>query len=278
MPLNRELAFATGQSAQGEINAVENEADTEYREDHHQGHDLVGKEGEDALLDEEPIVTPVVDSVAKACPDKDHQNAHKFFPDFAQIVFYIAIGQIQHTPAEQKAVVHKGLKDHIGKWRLATQSCTGITHPHGAGGNGQGDHRLADFGEFGIELDKGHKHRHDGADVEGELIGADAVVAIGQGHDKKVDNVKAYGQICHDFLQFLLLTGELSADQRQCQSAAEDHKQVQKMPHIKKSDGEGGVVLAEQPGKKFFHILLSVFPGGNPVTKIIIPYIRDSVF
>ena len=256
--------FLFAQGGQCEIDAVKHKADTEYGKHHHKGHDLIREERKNAGLDKEPVIAPVIHGVTEGCPHKDHEDPHKLFPDFANVIGHIPVGEIQHAPAEQKGVVHKGLEDNIAEWRLAAQGCAGVAHPHKAGGDGKGDHRLTDFGKLRIELDEWHQHCHNGTNIKGQLVGADAVIAVRQGHDEKVDDIQPHSQVCHDTLQPGLLPGEFAADQRQRQGAAKGDKQVKKMPSVKQTDLQIRIILAEQPRKKFFHRFSLSFPGKSP--------------
>jgi len=222
--LLRHSGLLPAQCSAGVINAVDHQAGAEYGQHYHQRHDFVGQEGEYAGLDKEPVVSPVIHRIAEGCPHKDQQNAHKFLPDLADIVDYIAVSQIQHAPAEQKSVVHEGLENDVAERRLTAKRRAGVAHPHQTGGNGESYHRLPDAGELGIKLDEGHQHRHDGADIKRQLVGADAVIAVGKGHDEKVDQIQSHCQIRHDNLKPVLILGGFPTCQRQRQRAAENNE------------------------------------------------------
>lgn len=209
---------------QGKIDAVKHKANAEHREHHHEGHDLIGEERENAGLDKEPVIPPVIDRIAEGRPHKDHEDAHKLLPYLANVVDHISVGKVQNAPAEQEAVVHKGLENDVAKGWLTAQGCTGVAHPHEAGGDGKGDHRLTQLGKLGIELDKWHQHCHNGANIKGKLVGADSVITIGERHNEKVNYIQADSQVCHNILQSGLLLGEFAAKQRQRQRAPKDNK------------------------------------------------------
>ena len=84
--------FLLADRFQGEIDAVDYEADAKYRENHRNRHNFVRQEREDAGFNEEPVVAPVIDGVAERCPNENQQNTNEFFPDVAETASHIAIG------------------------------------------------------------------------------------------------------------------------------------------------------------------------------------------
>ena len=151
-------------------------------------------------------------------------------------------------------MIHKGLKNEVAEGRLTSQCRAGIAHPHQRRRYGERHDRLFDLAEFGIEFYEGNQYRHNGADVEGQLVDADARIAVRQRHDEKVRDVKSDRQISKqtDQLRFCLF-GLVFVEQRQKDRSAQNDEQIQKMPNVKKTDCHLGIVLAEHRPDKFTH-------------------------
>ena len=77
---------------------MNHERASEDREDDREGHYFVGKEGEDARFDEEPVLLPSVDRVSEVRPDEDHQNADKLLPDLFEVENDSAERHIEEAP------------------------------------------------------------------------------------------------------------------------------------------------------------------------------------
>ena len=82
---------------------MNNNAAGEYRANNCKRHNLIGKKCENTRFNEKPVVAPVVDGIAEGCPHKDHQNAHKFLPDLADVIDNILVGKVQHAPADDSS-------------------------------------------------------------------------------------------------------------------------------------------------------------------------------
>ena len=130
MPSARAREFLVANFTEAIVSTIHHQADTENAGDHHNGHDLIAEERENAFLNEEPVVAAIIDRITKPGPGKNTQDAYKFLPYLADIQLHFPVCQIQNTPAEQQAVVHEGLENQIAERGLTAQSSTGIAHPH----------------------------------------------------------------------------------------------------------------------------------------------------
>ena len=204
--------FSLQQSAQAIISSIHHQANCKYAQNYHQGHNFIRKERENTGFNKKPILFPIIDCVAKGRPNQDTQDAAKFLPYLTEFQFHCPCGQVQKAPAEQKAMVHKGLEDEIAKWWLAAKGAARITHPHQAGGDRQNDHRLFDFRELRIKLHERHEHRHNGADIERQLVDADTVVAVRERHNEEIDHVETDREICHNIMYAFFSVREFLTD------------------------------------------------------------------
>ena len=133
------LASLFSQRVEAEVCAVHDENCAKHTANNHKGHDTVRKEGEDALLNEEPVLLTGVDRIAKGGPNQNAQDEEEFLPKLAPLKLDQLQGEIQKAPGKQKTVVHKGLEDHVAEGRLSAKRSTGVAHPHKRGCNGHAD-------------------------------------------------------------------------------------------------------------------------------------------
>ena len=116
-------------------------------------------------------------------------------PQNARRLFDACHDQIQNAPNQQATVESEGLHHLVAEGRNIAQGGAGIADIHQRRGDRQhGDH-LFDRGETRTKLSERHEHAHKGTEVERQLIGIDATVAIAQGHTEKVQNVQSDDQI-----------------------------------------------------------------------------------
>ena len=124
-------------------------------------------------------------------------------------------------------MVHKGLEDEVAEGRLTAESCAGVDHPHRRCCQSEDGNGLFDLREFRVKFGEGNEHRHDRADIEGELIDADARIAVGKRHYEEIDNVKSDRKIGENMDQagFCRL-GFVSEEQGEKNRAAEDYEKI----------------------------------------------------
>ena len=204
------------QSANGIIDAVDNKAASKYAEYHNGRHYFVAKEGENAFLNEKPVLFVGVYCVSKGCPYENHKYSAELLPNLFELKADSSKGKVKHTPVEEERVIHKGLENNVAEGGLSAKSGSRVAHPHKRRRYGQRNDRCFYGLEPMVELNEGNHYCHYCAYVKGELIGADSAVAVRKWHNKEIGHVKSHGEIGHDlYCSVLCFVRPFSKQQRQ---------------------------------------------------------------
>lgn len=183
----------------------------ENAEDYHGRHYIVGDKFKNAVLCEKPVLI-VVNCVAEHRPEKNNHYSAKFNPNLFDVKLNYTKRKVKHTPVKEQTVEHKGLEDDVREGGLTAKRRAGIAHPHKRGGNRENYYGRLDFLEFSVELSKSRAYAHKGAYVEGKLVDADAVVAVGEWHNKEVCDVKPDSDACKDAEQLVFCLVALAVE------------------------------------------------------------------